>query len=193
VVLPFLELDQELWDRDSTRLTVLFDPGRIKRGLLPLKEIGPAIEEGGAYTLVVDREWLDGRGAPLAERYLKSFRVGPPDREPIDPAKWRIDGPRTGTREPLVIGFGEPLDYALLQHTITVPGVTGAIEVGRDETEWRLTPDQPWGAREYQVVVQTALEDLAGNHVGRAFDVDVFDPITNAIPRETVSVRFRPK
>ena len=35
VVLPFLEIEQELWSRDSTRLTLLLDPGRIKRGLKP--------------------------------------------------------------------------------------------------------------------------------------------------------------
>src|SRR4051812_4173224 len=34
VVLPFLEIDQELWDHNNERLTVLFDPGRIKRGVL---------------------------------------------------------------------------------------------------------------------------------------------------------------
>jgi hypothetical protein len=36
VDLPFLELDQETWDAEGRRLTVLFDPGRIKRGVLPL-------------------------------------------------------------------------------------------------------------------------------------------------------------
>ncbi len=46
VELPFLEIDQELWDTTNTRLTVLFDPGRIKRGLLPLNESGPNIQEG---------------------------------------------------------------------------------------------------------------------------------------------------
>ena len=40
VELPFLEIDQELWDPTNTRLTVLFDPGRIKRGLVPLQRIG---------------------------------------------------------------------------------------------------------------------------------------------------------
>jgi hypothetical protein len=39
---PFLELDQELWDRDQRRFTVLFDPGRIKRGLASLAEAGPS-------------------------------------------------------------------------------------------------------------------------------------------------------
>jgi hypothetical protein len=193
VELPFLEIDQELWDRENMRLTVLFDPGRIKRGLLPLKEMGPAIEDGRSYTLVIDREWPDGRGAPLAEPFRKSFRVGPPDREPIDTAKWRIAPPRAGTRDPLVISFGEPLDFALLQHTIVVRDVTGTIEVARDETEWRFTPDRAWAAREYQTVVGTELEDLAGNHVGRAFDVDVFNSVTRSVAKDTVTVRFRPK
>ena len=66
VELPFLELQQELWDPDYKRLTVLFDPGRIKRGLLPLQESGPAIEEGKEYTLVIDRTWIDAAGSPLA-------------------------------------------------------------------------------------------------------------------------------
>jgi hypothetical protein len=46
VPLAFLELDQELWDPGNRRLTVLFDPGRIKRGLVPTNEIGPPIVEG---------------------------------------------------------------------------------------------------------------------------------------------------
>ncbi|NIP93248.1 MAG: hypothetical protein GWO24_07240, partial [Akkermansiaceae bacterium] len=32
---PFLELPEELWNPEMTRLTILLDPGRIKRGLLP--------------------------------------------------------------------------------------------------------------------------------------------------------------
>src|SRR5260370_1311916 len=35
VSLPFLRLDAELWDQKQTRFTLLFDPGRIKRGLKP--------------------------------------------------------------------------------------------------------------------------------------------------------------
>ncbi len=41
VAYPFLELDQELWDREQRRFTVLFDPGRIKRGLASLAEGDP--------------------------------------------------------------------------------------------------------------------------------------------------------
>jgi len=194
VVLPFLELDEELWDRDNTRLTVLFDPGRIKRGLVPLQEDGPAIVAGKHYTLVIDRDWPDGRGAPLVEEYRKEFRVGPADRIPPDPAKWRIAAPRAGTTEALVLDFPKPMDYALLQHMIEVTGagrIEGSVAVVQDETEWRFTPRQPWKAGDYQLVVQTALEDLAGNHVGRPFDVDTFERVSRTISRETISLPFR--
>jgi hypothetical protein len=195
VVLPFLELDEELWDRDNTRLTVLFDPGRIKRGLVPLKEDGPSIEAGKHYTLVIDRDWLDGRGVPLVEEFRKEFRVAPADRTPPNPAKWQIGTPHADTTEALVLDFPKPMDFALLQHLLTVVGpggtVAGTVAVVRDETEWRFTPQQPWKVGDYQVVVQTTLEDLAGNHVGRAFDVDTFDRVTRTISKDTTSLPFR--
>jgi hypothetical protein len=88
------------------------------------------------------------------------------------------------------------MDYALLQHLLEVSGpvgpVAGSVAVARDETEWRFTPEQPWKNAGYRVIVQTTLEDLAGNHIGRAFDVDTFDPITRSLPRDTVSLPFRP-
>jgi hypothetical protein len=72
---PFLELDHELWDNEQRRFTVLFDPGRIKRGLASLAEAGPALEARHRYLLVIHREWRDGRGAPLVADFRKSFRV----------------------------------------------------------------------------------------------------------------------
>jgi hypothetical protein len=191
---PFLEIDQELWDRDHLRLTVLFDPGRIKRGLASLAEAGPALEAGKRYALVVDRDWLDSRGAPLAEEFRKEFRVAPADRVPPEVTAWRVTAPRAGTTDPLVLHFPKPMDYALLQHLLEVKGMRGMIEgniaLEREETEWRFTPRQAWKAGRYRVVVQTTLEDLAGNHIGRAFDVDTFERVT-PVARETAEVGFR--
>ena len=45
VELPFLELDEELWDPAGKRFTLFFDPGRIKRGLKPREEVGNEIRE----------------------------------------------------------------------------------------------------------------------------------------------------
>jgi hypothetical protein len=191
VELPFLEIDQELWDPTNTRLTVLFDPGRIKRGLLPLNESGPNIREGRRYTLSIARDWLDANGSPLAAAFNKPFVVAADEREPVDPTKWRIAAPREGTADPLVVTFPRPLDYALLQRTVKVAGVPGKVMVARGETEWRFTPDAPWIAGPHELIVQTTLEDLAGNRVGRPFDVDTFREVTRQIETPTVSVPFR--
>jgi hypothetical protein len=189
---PFLELDQELWDRENRRFTILFDPGRIKRGLASLEEAGPALEPDRSYTLVISRSWLDGRGAPLVEEFRKTYRVMSDDRVPPDPANWKITTPRAGTSNPLVIRFPEPLDYALLQHEIGLsPAVVGTVSVGENETEWRFTPQSPWSRGDYKIVIRTDLEDLAGNHILRAFDVDTFDPITPRLAAETMSLPLR--
>ena len=66
-----------------------------------------------------------------------------------------------------MVTFPRPLDYALLQRTIKVAGVAGKVEVARGETEWRFTPDAPWIAGPHELIVETSLEDLAGNRVGR--------------------------
>jgi hypothetical protein len=191
VELPFLEIDQELWDATNTRLTVLFDPGRIKRGLVPRNEAGPNMREGHAYTLSISRDWLDAAGSPLAAAFDKPFHVVADEREPVDPAKWLITAPKEGTADPLAVTFPRPLDYALLQRTITVAGVTGKVSVAPGESEWRFTPDAPWKAGSYQLTVETTLEDLAGNRVDRPFDVDTFNEVTKHIEKPTVSVPFR--
>jgi hypothetical protein len=40
VVDPFLPLDVAFWNDDRTRFTVFFDPGRVKRGILPNERMG---------------------------------------------------------------------------------------------------------------------------------------------------------
>lgn len=192
---PFLEIDQELWDRGYERLTVLFDPGRIKRGLLPLAESGPSIEEGKQYTLVIDREWLDGRGAPLDKEFRKPFRVGPPDRKPPDPKRWRLSLPRANTLDPLAVDFLKPMDYALSMRLLDVAGPEGAVSgtasIEKNETRWRFAPTRNWKAGDYRLIVDSALEDLAGNRIGRAFDVDTFEPVQEHLVRKTISLPFR--
>ena len=195
VDLPFLEIDQELWDPDYKRLTILFDPGRIKRGVLPLEEIGPAIEEGRQYTLVIDRDWRDARGAALQQGFRKVFRVGPAERAPLDPAAWQLIQPKAGTSDPLVLNLPRPMDSALLKRLLEVSlgqeRIGGAVTLARKETQWRFIPAQPWKSGNYELTIDTALEDLAGNRIGRAFDVDVFDTVTQHVSRKTASLPFR--
>jgi hypothetical protein len=190
VELPFLEIDEEMWDAETRRLTVLFDPGRIKRGVKPLEDIGPAIEARHSYVLVIDSRWLDADGAPLVAPYRKEFRVTEADRTPIDPAAWRIEPGHAGTREALVISFPESLDAALAMRMIWVDGIPGETHLGAEEREWRFVPDQPWETRVYALKVDTMLEDLAGNKVGRLFEVDAFQRVSPRMDRQVISLPF---
>lgn len=174
-------LDQELWDADHRRLTVLFDPGRIKRGLAPAREAGSPIVEGRRYTLVVD----------AGQHFEKHFIGGPAIRTAADPAAWRIRAPRAGTTEPLVVVFSRPMDYALLQRTLSVTGVPGQIAVAASETEWRLTPDSPWRAGDYGLAVDRELEDICGNRPGRPFDVDLRAGSSPQRQERPITIPFR--
>jgi hypothetical protein len=193
---PFLPLDAEFWNGDRTRYTVFVDPGRVKRGVLPNEQMGPSFERGRIYTIVVDREWRDAQGLPLKDSYRQRFRVGPPDTRPLDPASWTITAPAAGTRDALAVTFPEPLDHGLLNRAMGVAGrsrarISGDVAIDRHETRWRFTPQEPWRAGEYRVVVLTILEDLAGNRIGRAFEVDRFDRVDRTAQAESIELPFR--
>ena len=174
---------QELWDPGYQRLTMTFDPGRIKRGLTSNMAMGSPIADGKRYRLVIDGDWPDARGAGLVEGYTKSFRGGPPDREPPDPKRWRMTAPKAGTLAALTVEFSEAMNYPLLLRMLRVPNVEGAVDVDRQETRWRFTPRAPWSAGEYQLLVDSGIEDLAGNHVGQPFDTDLQAGKTGAAPK----------
>jgi hypothetical protein len=196
VELAFLEIDQELWDHAGRRLTLLFDPGRVKRELLPNEEVGSPLRAGASYTLVVDRDWPDARGNALAAEARKSFRIGPPDYEPPQTGAWRLAPPRSGTRDALRVGFPEPLDRALLERVLEVldgdgARVAGEVSIEANETRWLFTPRAAWRAGVHTLRVATILEDLAGNSLGRPFEVDVFERIEDRTLDVTESLRFR--
>ena len=193
---PFLELDEELWSGDGRRFTLLIDPGRIKRGLKPREELGPVLEAGRSYALVVDPGWKDARGTPLKAGFRKAFRAGPADETSPDPKTWTIHSPSPGTQLPLEVRFPEPLDRALLDRLIAVRdgsdhSVVGSVSVADEETSWRFTPEAPWKPGAYRLVIGKELEDVAGNSIARPFEVDEVRPITLRTVGETVDRPFR--
>ena len=174
---PFLPLDVDLWNEDRTRFTVLYDPGRVKRGILPNEELGRPLAAGRAYTLEIDPGWRDAEGQPLVAPFRREFRVGPPRERALDPADWRLEIPVQGTRDPLAVVFPASLDYGLLQRALRVATgggrrLDGEIRVEREETRWVFTPRTPWQPGQHQLVAAPTLEDVAGNRIGRPFEVD---------------------
>jgi hypothetical protein len=195
---PFLPLDAEFWNDDRTRYTVFFDPGRQKRGIAPIADMGRSLTQGKSYALVVDAEWRDGHGLPLKQAYRRTFKVGPPDERPLDPKTWKIAAPAAGTHTALTIAFPEPLDHGLLLRALGVvaPGgkpLEGAVVVGTHELTWSFTPVEPWKPGNYNIVAFAMLEDLAGNRIGRAFEVDQFDRSDKSPEPEKTLIPFSVK
>ena len=195
-VLPdiFLEFGQELWDAGNRRLTVWFDPGRIKRGLTSNIKLGPPIEDGKRYTLAIDSGWHDARGVPLIAGYKKVFKGGPADRTAPDLQKWHVTIPASGGSDPLIVDFPDALDYVGLQKSLAVASshglVEGSVTISRQETRWSFAPRQPWRAGDYRLLVNSALEDLAANKIGQLFDMDVFDKVDENVDSKTYPLPF---
>jgi hypothetical protein len=195
IELPFLELDEELWDPTMTRLTLIIDPGRIKRGVRPLEDIGPVLEAGKSYALVIDRKWQDGAGKAIKESFEKSFKVRSADRQPPDPNLWKIVPPSPDTRQPLTVIFPEPMDHAVTQRVIQVTGesgdpIDGNAALEDQERRWTFVPKNLWNGGAYKLVIQTSIEDLAGNNIGKPFDVDLFEGTQKRQSLTTVTLAF---
>ena len=195
VEMAFLELGEELWDPRGMRFTILFDPGRIKRGLVPREEEGPVLVQGNTYTLLVDSGFLDATGLPMVEEFRKTFRVVEPVMTRVDPAAWTIDPPRAGSRQPLVLRLSRSMDHALLGRMIWVVDargleIAGAVVVQDEETRWAFMPDADWKAGAHELVMDTTMEDVSGNTIQGPFDFDVFGTGATRIEAETVSLGF---
>ncbi len=189
----FLPMEPELWDPRRTRLTMLLDPGRIKRGLAPNLEAGYPLREGEAVVVSVDPDWKDAAGRPLRRAAERRFDVGPPVREPVNPAAWALEIPAAGSTAPLTVRFERPLDRALLEHCLSVAGVAGEAAVGEGEGSWSFVPDAPWRAATHVLAVETRLEDLAGNSLARVFDRDLTRAEDDPRPDGTTALVFEPK
>lgn len=165
----------ELWDRSMRCLTILLDPGRLKRGLGPNRELGPPLQRGQTYTLTVGGGMIDIFGSPLSAAACKRFRVIDTVRQPIAIGEWKVISPDIDSRRPLALIFPVPLDWALLSHAIAVVSpngqtVGGRVAIDQREQRWSFTPASRWAADSYEIRVGSELEDVCGNTVLAAFD-----------------------
>jgi hypothetical protein len=199
VVDPFLPMDVDLWNQDHTRCTIFLDPGRVKTGILPNEQMGRALIPGRQYTIEISSAWRDEHGQPLVEPYRQAFTVGPADLDVVAPARWTIAPAAAGTRDPLVVTLHDSLDHGLLSRAVGVARagstdpVPGQITLGPGETSWQFTPASAWTAGVYDLVVLSILEDVAGNRVGRLFEVDRFDQIDDHATPARTTRRFEVK
>ncbi|MEM9582190.1 MAG: hypothetical protein AAGA08_03670 [Pseudomonadota bacterium] len=171
----FMSFTQELWNADRTQLTLLMDPGRIKRGVAQNMELGPALLESDAYSIVVDGGWPGATSRQHISRFETSFTVTPALRTLPSVDLWDIDAPQTASTAPLTITFDRPFDQQQARSLITLHDadghrIRGTVDLTDHEQTWQFTPDTPWSERDVQIVVDTKLEDVAGNNFRELLD-----------------------
>src|SRR5205085_5870421 len=123
------------------------------------------------------------------------FKAATPDRSPPDPRQWKIRAPKAGTRQPVIVLFPKPMDHALAQRVIRITNdsgelVQGQTELQDEERRWTFVPAGPWPRGAHRLVVETTIEDLAGNNIGKPFEVDIFDDAAERLTNLTVKLPF---
>lgn len=171
----FMAFKQELWSADRKRLTVLMDPGRIKRGVAQNIALGAALEAGKSYAIVVKNGWPSADGTEVAPRFVQSFRASDALRTIPSSSLWTFKPPHMMSREDLVITFDRPFDRQSASSKISVLDgagrlLGGVVTLEDAETTWRFTPHQPWTTATVQIVVDARMEDVAGNNFRDVLD-----------------------
>jgi len=194
----FLPLDGDFWNPAHTRYTVFFDPGRVKRGILPNEEMGRPLRTGRAYTLVVDSTWRDAHGRPLIRSFRQKLVATPAVLAAIKLAEWNISTPKATTRDSLIVTFPRSLDRGLIDRAIgveTASGelVDGSTAIASGERRWAFVPKDPWQNKPYRIVVLSILEDVAGNQVNHAFEVDLFERVDSTSAPTRYTLPFTPR
>jgi Bacterial Ig-like domain len=174
----FLDLEPELWNKESTILTLWLDPGRVKRDLQPNKAMGSPLQYGATYRVLIKSDWPDAEGVSLENEYRKDFMVGLRDTVSPDPKLWTIHSPEAGTMDPLKINLHESLDYVLLKNAVRIVDhkgnmVNAVTGTEAEETILTITPSAAWSSGDYTIEIESRLEDLAGNNLNRLFDKDL--------------------
>ena len=173
LVNPFLNLNTELWNAEQTRLTLLFDPGRVKLGVGPNERYGAPLVEGREYSLVVNPEIKTARGMELGAEQSMLFKAGPAERTAFTPKNWRVSVPPSQSLTSVTIEFDRLMDAGVVLSQLAIKDKSGrqingnAISGGKS---WSFTPSEPWQGQPYEIVVPPSLEDIAGNASHNAFD-----------------------
>jgi hypothetical protein len=166
---PFLVLSQELWSPDGRRLTVLMEPGRIKRGLGADPTHEPALVVGRTYNLVIQA---------LGQTARHAFHVSDPVLEAVDETCWRLFSPSVGSLDPVVVHLDRVMDAALCENEIEVLTASGevvqtSVSLVSDGTTAQIIPSHSWNVGEHRLVLSERLEDVCGNRLGEALDHDL--------------------
>ncbi len=174
----FLPLENELWNKEKTSLTLWLDPGRIKQDLIPNKELGKPIIKGNAYKIIIDKALEDQQGNEMKVDFEKIIFVTKRDTQKPTIDNWKIKTPKINTKQSLKIDFKEAVDIVLANEASQVFDpknelVSGEFLVSKDGDYLFFTPNNQWSKGKYLIRIESSFEDLVGNNLNRLFDTDL--------------------
>jgi len=175
IPMGFVDVPGGLWNPGRTRLTLFIHPGRVKQGIAPGESMGPVLKEGSILRVRIGSGARDLDGRTLREAVERTWRIGPPQRDALDPSTWILSPPQKGL-DPLVVTFPRSLDHALAQRALAVlteegRRVDGTARIEAGETRFLFSPHKPWRPGGlYRLRVESILEDSAGNRLGQPFE-----------------------
>jgi len=190
----FLNLQPELWNESQTGLTMWLDPGRIKRDLQPNLKMGPPLNIKSKYQMVISKFWKDKHGMELLDDFTKTYAVIDEDREKPDVETLEINYPAIKTKNVISIDFRESIDYEVAIEAIYLikgnKSIQGNVTLINHESQWRFKPEEPWSQGNYVLIIESRLEDLAGNNLNRLFDRDLEHDKTETPDNHQVEISF---
>lgn len=185
-----------LWSEDGRRLTLILDPGRIKTGLSHAHQPDSGFKVGEEFTLVIGQGFTTETGCEMAAVFEHQFFIARADTTPPNPKNWVLNAPSAMSRDPLTVSFKKPLDHLSLAYrirvkTITGQSIPGAISLGKDDEHWIFTPSEVWAEGPYNLVIDSRLEDLAGNRPTGLFDAPVGQRSTRGASAAPLQLAFK--
>lgn len=184
---PKVWKEKSYWTDSAKCLVLMIHPGRIKRGIHYLTELGPVFEVGKKYTIVITTALQDKYNRPLYKEYRKTFTAIAPDRQIPKLAETNFKKPTSGTRNSLQISFSEAMDYGSLCMGLKIFDeknqlIQGKIQPVNNDNTWNFIPDTFWKKELYRVEFNTEIADLASNHLHRLFETKSIKEYANSEP-----------
>ena len=191
----FMELKQELWSADGKRLTLLFDPGRIKRGVSTNMLRGPALIAGKRYRLSISETWQDVHGQHLSSKSVKEIEVVKAYRRHLRVNEWVIDKPKANSYDLLTIRFDRIVDHALIQSMFRLEDskknpIAGHWEILEHEQLLQFIPVEKWHRGAYNIVIDSRLEDVTGNNLQNLLDHNKTDKENNSDTHQFIDFKI---
>lgn len=188
----FVEVPKGLWNKERTRLTLLFHPGRVKQEVGPNRAEGAVLRTGERYTLSIDKRWPDANGSTLAEAFAFTFEVVAGQRAKLTTQDWILEGTCLDACT-ISVTTSQWLDREVLTR------FTSIVDSSGEEVDFKISAEgvgkydfksEAFQKGEtYSISMDPRTEDICGNTFLNAFDYEIGQRVVQG-EAITMSVRI---